>query len=176
LKKLLLLPVLLIFIGKLSAQADTAKPKTTAPDTSLHRLHFPYDHSGFAVVAGIHQGSYTFFEAGIAHVSDGSNGCAFGTYFNSVALSAEYNPFNQRAGIMLTGMSSIMTMQILGLSLNSYTDFNSYTFGIRPMIGLGNGFFALTYGYNFQLLNREAFPLNKHCVSFRIHLGDFFAK
>ncbi len=124
------------------------------------------------VVVGMHQGNYSFFEAGISLSRENNpNGCAFSASYQSLSAGVEYNPFQQRSGFTLTATSSAGTFFTMGISALSYTDFNRYNLGIRPMLGIGPGWFSLTYGYTFRLIQPiEPIPANRHTVSLRFHI------
>src|SRR5689334_22357145 len=100
------------------------------PDSTYNGSR-PWKRKDIGLIAGIHQFKNTFIELGIAKTVSGGNGCAFGSYFNGTSLSAEYNPFQKKTGIMLTRWTS-SPFFTLGINISSYTDFNNYNLGIKP--------------------------------------------
>jgi|GEM_PF-3577614 len=157
----------IILIILLSAYASSyGQKRDTASWVPLKR-----DVSDIGLILGVHQFRNTFFELGISHTQHSGPGCFWSSYFRGYSASAEYNPFQNRAGITVTAWSSLLNVVVVGVNLNSYTNFEKYNLGMKPFIGIGPGFFSLTYGYNFQAINNHIGYLNRHCFSLRCHLA-----
>ena len=122
------------------------------------------------IMAGISQFGYTWFELGISNLRYHSNGCAFGTDIHGYSLSAEYDPFQKRTGIAAGVWTSMMTLIIVGIDLNTHTDYSGYNVGIKPVIGMGDGWFQIVYGYNFQAVDEHVGGVNRSCFALRFHI------
>jgi hypothetical protein len=120
------------------------------------------------VLFGIHQFDHTFLELGISATKQSRNVCFWSSYFYGSSLSAEYNPFNNKAGLAASAWTTLLFLNV-GANVNSYTDFQKFDLGLKPFIGIGS-FLSLTYGYNFLLINKHINGLNRHSISIRLHL------
>jgi hypothetical protein len=140
-----------------------------SPDSLRFPSRFRSGHE-LGIITGVSQFKYTSFELGLSKLSYASNGCAFGTGISGWTLSADYNPFTSRPGVEVTGWTSMMTMIMFAVNVNSYSDYVHYNLGIKPMMGLGNGWIQLVYGYNFQPVNHQLNGINTNCLSLRFHI------
>lgn len=154
-RKLLFIFVLFVYCTS-NAQTDTVQ--TYIP---LNR-----EFKEVGIVTGVHQFKNTYLEIGIAKTKS-KTGCVWGSYYDGISLSTEYNPFQNKAGLVYTMWTSAMSFFILGANVNSYTDFDKCDIGVKPFIGLGPGNISLTYGYNFQILDNSITDLNSHTISLR---------
>lgn len=59
----------------------------------------------------------------------------------------------------------IGTMTGAGFNTTYYTDFNNGALCIKPEMGIGMSRFKFTYGYNFNLTNKEFNRFNGHVIS-----------
>jgi hypothetical protein len=140
------------------------------PADTLGRKLAIQEFKDTGLILGVHQFENTFIELGISKTKSGSNGCAYGYYFHGTSLSAEYNPFQNTGGILLTYWTSSPFFTI-GANIHSYTDFDNYNFGIKPFAGIGPGNISLTYGYNIELVDHQVRNINNHCISLRYLLS-----
>ncbi len=155
----ILLTILILNLKNLNAQKN---------DSTLF-LPAGSEIKDIGLILGLHQFTYTFIEFGISETKS-KGGCFWGSYFNGTSLSAEYNPFQNKTGLMFSVWTCAFTFITLGINANSYTDFDKYNLGVKPFIGIGPGEISLTYGYNFQIIDHKIPDLNKHCFSLRYHL------
>ena len=119
------------------------------------------------IIGGISAFKHAFFELGIAKVK-WREGCLWSSYYRGLSLSAEYNPFSNRGGVLLSLWNSLPQGLSYGINLNSYSDFQKLNLGIRPMIGFGGQNVQLVYGRNFNIINHHINGLNKHVISLRV--------
>ncbi|MBC9796144.1 hypothetical protein [Sinomicrobium weinanense] len=138
--------------------------KTPTDDSIVIRS----DHSfkEWTAIAGIRQWDHTFIELGAAYMAGNGSRCAFGYRYYGIGLSADYNPFDRRGGLHLSGWTNGFMGLIVGGDINTYTDFHSYNLGLKPFIGLDwERRFTLTYGYNFQVVDNNLSGINGHVLS-----------
>ena len=165
---------LFILIGLLSMMTVRAQDKDSlqAENDRWEAMLRNGEFKNIGIVVGVHQFKQTFFELGIGRSKGKESGCFYGQGFSAIALSAEYNPFKEVGGLLLTGWSngaSIVPMSI-GINLHAYTDFNQVNYGFRPMIGFGLMPFSLTYGYNIEVINNDVKGINRHNFSLRYYI------
>ena len=142
-----------------------------AQDSDTISLKLPNRESkDLGLVFGLHQFRNTYIELGVSR-SKSKGGCVWGSYFYGTSLSAEYNPFQNRLGAVISGWSSLATFIIVGANMHSYTNFDNWNLGIKPFVGIGPGNISFTYGYHFQLVDNGVTGINRHCFSLRYHLG-----
>ncbi|UGU15168.1 hypothetical protein LS482_15965 [Sinomicrobium kalidii] len=149
-------PVLLLILSCSLAKAQ-ANDSIVFPDNSYKK---------WALVTGIGQWDHTFAELGMAYLQSNGDRCAFGSLYHGTALTVDYNPFDNRAGLHASGWMNNAFGIILGGDINTYTDFHSYNLGFKPFIGLDwEGRVSFTYGYNFRVVNAGISDINRHVIS-----------
>ncbi len=151
----------------------SANAQKVAADSNFI-IPFNYSYKAWGLVAGISQGSNTYFELGFYKMAGSMSRCAFGSGAGAVSLSVEYNPFGKVAGAGITAWSSAATVLMLGANAGAYSNFDRTQGYVRPMIGIGGVVFSLSYGRNIYFVNdpeNRMGGLNTNMVSVKYYIS-----
>lgn len=157
--------LLLILTLSTFAQAQDTIPSTPKYQTTdtTHK-----EEMALCLVVGYNVWAYHFGEIGFSVAHSKQEG--YETVGTNIYLTSEIKLDNQlmlgpKAGIWIGSSTGG-----LGLNTTYYTDLDQGALCIKPEMGIGMSRFKLTYGYNFNLTNKEFNRFNKHVISLNLSL------
>ena len=168
--KLLHTLFLILTLSTFAQAQDTIPPKT-----NYQVIDSTYkEEMAFCLVIGYNVWAYHFGEIGfaVAHTQyDDYDVVGTNIYLTSEIKFDDKLMLGPKAGIWIGASTGGF-----GVNMTYYTDLNEGALCIKPEMGIGMSRFKLTYGYNFNLTNKDFNRFNSHVVGLTASLDLFKIK
>tara|TARA_Y100000589_G_C26833673_1_gene499057 strand:- start:63 stop:578 length:516 start_codon:yes stop_codon:yes gene_type:complete len=130
--------------------------------------------TAFCAVIGYNVWAYHFAELGFAIAHSEVQGMQ--TVGTNIYLTTEIKLDNQLMIGPKIGIWSGTGLGGLGINMTYFTDLEEGALCIKPEMGFGLSRFKLSYGYNFNLTNKEFKRFNSHVIGLNVSLDLFKLK